>query len=120
VFEAVESETKKTDLPVAQDTEKQHFNLYVDSNIPAAPFNLHVGVEDEEKVTSGQVPPVMGTLCLDPLMGKHSNWMRNDDEVDGVIAASSKAFPKLSHTKPSLVSLQQQNIITCQIIQPRG
>jgi hypothetical protein len=79
-----------------------------------------VGVEDEEKVASGQVPPVMNTVCLDPLMGKQSNWMRNDDEVHGIIAASSKAFPKLSHTKPSLVSLQQQNLITCQIIQPQG
>jgi hypothetical protein len=52
-------------------------------------------------------------------MGKQSNWMRNDDKIDGVITAS-EALPKLSHTNPSLVSLQQQNYITCLIIQPTG
>lgn len=106
VFEAADAETKKTDLPVARDTEKQQFNLYVD-------------VENKEEV-SGQVPPVMGTICADRLTGKQSNWMRNDDKIDGVITASSEALPKLSHTNPSLVSLQQQNHITCLIIQPRG
>lgn len=120
VFEAADTETKKTDLPVARDTEKQQFNLYVDSNIPAAPFNLHVDVENKEEIVSGQVPPVMGTVCLDRLTGKQSNWMRNDDKIDGVITASSEALPKVSHTNPSLVSLQQQNCITCLIIQPRG
>lgn len=119
MFEAAHSETKKTDLPLAQDTEKQHFNLYVDSNIAAAPFNLHVDVEDKEEVVSGQVPPMMDTICHDLLMGKQSNWMRNDDKIDGVITAS-EALPKLSHTNPSLVSLQQQNYITCLIIQPTG
>jgi hypothetical protein len=98
LFEAADSETKKTDLPVAQATEKQHFNLYVD-------------VEDEAEVGSGPVLPVMDTenaapVCLDLLMGKQRNWLRNDDEIDDVIAASSKALPKLSYTKPSLVSLQ--------------
>lgn len=120
VFEAANSETEKTDLPVAHDTEKQHFNVYMDSNIAAAPFSLHVDVEDKEEVVSGHVPPVMDTICLDLLMGKQSNWMRNDDKIDGVITASSEALPKLSHTNPSLVSLQQQNHITCQIIQPKG
>ncbi|PNF15654.1 hypothetical protein B7P43_G15592 [Cryptotermes secundus] len=104
VFEAADTETKKTDLPVARDTEKQQLNLYVDSNIPAAPFSLHVDAENKEEVVSGQVPPVMGTVCLDRLMGKQSNWMRNDDKIDSVITALSEALPKLSHTNPSLVA----------------
>jgi hypothetical protein len=124
VFEAAESGAKKRDLPIADATEKQHFNLNVDFDIAAAPFNIYVDAEDEESVGSGRGPPEMETEnvapeCLDLLMGKQSNWMKNVDEIDGVIAASSKLLPMLSHTKPSLVSLQQQNHIACLLVQPR-
>jgi hypothetical protein len=122
VFEAVDSETKKTKLPVSDTTEKQHFNSNLASNIPAAAaFNFFVDAEDEERHGSRQVPtgvkPVnVAPDCLDLLMRKQSNWMINDD----VIAASSKVLPKLSDTKPSLVSLQQQNHITSLIMQLGG
>jgi hypothetical protein len=124
VFELADSETKKTHLPAPHTTEQRHFNLNLDSNVPAAASNFCVEAEDEERVGSVQVPTEVEPVnaapdCLDILMGKQSSQMGNDDEIDGVIAASSKMLPKLSHTECSLVSLQQQKRVTCLIIQLR-
>jgi hypothetical protein len=110
-FEVADSGTKKTHLPASHTTEKLHFNLNVDSNIPGAAFNIYVNAEDEGRVESVQVatevePVNAAPDCPDTSMRKQSSRMGNDDDIGGVIAASSKVLPKLSHTKHSLVSLQ--------------
>jgi hypothetical protein len=110
IFEAVGSETNNTNLPVAQATDKQHFNPYVDANIPSAAFSLYVNVGGEEGVGFGATPPVLDAEYAAPacpeLLGKQSKWIRSGDEIDGIAAALS-SVSKPSHMRPSPVSLQQ-------------
>jgi hypothetical protein len=113
IFEAVENNIKETNLQVAQATGQQHFNSYVDANIPAAASGLYVDVGREEDFGIGAMSPVLdaenaASACPE-LLGMQSNWVRNDDENDGIIGASSTASLKPTHMRSSPVSLQQKD-----------
>lgn len=113
IFEAAGNKINNTNLPVAQATDKQHFELYANANIPAAAFSLFVGAGGAEDAGFGTKSHVLDAENAAPecpkLLGNQSNWIRNGDENGGITAASSNVLSKMSHMKPLPVSLQQEN-----------